>query len=349
MSIAAMNIPGASIPATMRAIRLDETGPPENLHLVEIAVPDVPEDGVLIRTEFAGMIYADAEARRGTYYAQTRLPWFPGREAAGTVVAIGSAVTGLAVGDRVAALVMGAGCYAEYALARTAPQETADGRRYPASDIVRLPDAVGFDSALVYLINFRLAHLLVHAWARVRPGASAMIHGATGGMGTMTLDVLREMDGIRIALVRNADEAAFCLGLGATHAIDVTREDYVEAVLRITDSRGVDFSFNGVGGDTINRDPAALATFGEIHAYGYVAGKPPFDVFAIDGTISLRTFSADSFFRTSYFPAATAAMIDRFARGGLVPPGRVFDLADAPAAHRAIEAGDVMGKILLRP
>jgi len=333
----------------MRAIRLDEIGPPENLKLVEIPEPELPEDGVLIRTARAGMIYADAEARRGTYYKQTPLPWFPGREVAGTVEAVGSAVADIRPGDRVAALVFGAGCYAEKVLARTAPHSLPDGRAMPPSDIVPLPDGTGFGEALVYLINFRLAHLLVHGWARVGRGTRIAVHGATGGMGTMVLELARELECESIALVRSPAEAEFCRGLGAAHCVDTTAADYVEAVRGLTGGQGVAFSFNGVGGPTIGRDARILAPFGELHLYGYVAGKQPFDPFATDGTMALKTFNADDFLRTPHFAAASEAMLARFTRGGLLPPGRVFPLEQAAAAHRAIESGEICGKILLEP
>src|SRR5690554_6181737 len=104
---------------SMRAIRLDELGAPENLKLVERPVPDVGSADILIRTELAGMIYADAEARKGTYYSETKLPWFPGREVAGVVEAVGSEVEHIKPGDRVMALVFTGGCYAEYVVAPT--------------------------------------------------------------------------------------------------------------------------------------------------------------------------------------------------------------------------------------
>ena len=130
--------------AKMRAIRLDAVGPPENLALVETDRPELTPDGVLIRNAYAGMIYADAEARRGTYYRETKCPWFPGREAAGVVEAVGRDVRDIEPGDRVAALVLGGGCYAEYVLARTAPQPGRGGRAVPPSDIVRLPNSREF-------------------------------------------------------------------------------------------------------------------------------------------------------------------------------------------------------------
>ncbi len=333
----------------MRAIRLDETGPPENLKLVEIDEPALTEDGVLIRTAFAGTIYADAEARRGTYYKQTKLPWFPGREVTGAVEKVGSAVTQYAPGDRVSALVFGAGCYADKVLARTASHEAQGGARMPPSDIIRLPDATDAAASLVYLINYRLAHLLVHGWARVQPEARIVVHGASGGMGSMILELANELGCEAIALVRTSDEAEFCRQLGAAHCIDTTQTDYVEAVNELTDGAGVSFSFNGVGGDTINRDPRILAAFGEIHLYGYVAGKIPFDPFANDGSIALKTFNADDFFRTPMFAAANDAMLARFERGNLLPPGRIMPLAQAAEAHRAMEAGEIRGKLLLEP
>lgn len=324
----------------MRAIRLNETGPPDNLRLVETPRPALAEDGVLIRVAFAGLIYADAEARRGTYYKTTPIPWRPGREAAGHVEAVGPLVRDFKPGDRVAALVHGGGCYAEYVQARTAP----DG---PPSDIVRLPDQVSFTQALVYLVNFRLAHLLFHAWARAPRGARLMVHGAAGGMGAMLLQIAKKHGAEAIALVRGEAEAAFCLSLGAAHAIDTAARDYVEAVRALAPD-GVHFSFNGVGGETINRDPKLLAPFGELHSYGYVAGKPPFDLFALDRTLAIKTFNADNFLRTPHFAVATEAMHAWFAEGALLDVGRVFPLADAAEAHRTLEAGGFLGKIALR-
>lgn len=333
----------------MRAIRLDEVGPAANLRLVEFPEPELTSDGVLIRTARAGLIYADVEARRGTYYRETKLPWFPGREVAGEVVAVGSDVRGFAPGDRVAALVMAGGCYADYVLARTAPHQDAHGRPTPPSDIVKLSEAVEEGQALVYLVNYRIAHLVVHAWARVQQGARILIHGASGGMGTMILEEAKALQCETYALVRSAAEAEACLGLGATRAIDTGKSDYVAEIFALTNGEGVQYSFNGVGGDTVNKDPLVLAPFGEIHLYGYVAGKEKFDPFVTDRSISLRTFNADNFLRTPHFAAATNAMRERFSRGSLLSPGAEFALEETAKAHAAMETGAVIGKIVLKP
>jgi NADPH2:quinone reductase len=218
----------------------------------------------------------------------------------------------------------------------------------PPSDVVKLPDGVSFTQALVYLVNFRLAHLLVHAWARLKADARIVVHGAAGGMGSMILQLAHELGCQSVALVRNDAEAGFCRRFGASHVVVTSRSDYIEEVRHLTGGAGATHSFNGVGGETINRDPHMLAPFAELHCYGYVAGKVPFDIFATDRTLAIKTFNADNFLGTADFSAATAAMHRWFASGPLLDAGEIFPLARAADAHRAIEAGNVLGKIVLQ-
>lgn len=336
-------------PRTMRAVRLDEIGAPENLKVVDMPVPEIGADDVLIRVELAGLIYGDTEARRGTYFVETRLPWFPGREAAGVVEAVGANVREHRPGDRVIALVLAGGCCAEFVRASKQAQTLPNGYRIPPSDIITLPDNVSFAQGLPYLVNFRLAYLLFHGSSKVPPGATVLVHGASGGMGSMVVQLAHRHGCRIIATCRTTSEAAFCKKLGADHVIDVTSTDYATEVMRITDGEGAVFSFNSVGGDTLNTDAQVLAPFGEIQAYGYVAGKKPFDVFAINKTISVKTFSADDFLRTSVFAAATAAMHDWFATGRLLEVETILPLAQVAEANRRLEQGEIIGKIALQP
>lgn len=333
----------------MRAVRLDEVGPPENLKVAERPVPEVGPDDVLIKVELAGLIYGDAEARRGTYFSKTLTPWFPGREAGGYIEAVGANVTGWKPGERVIALVLSLGCCAEYVLASTRPQTLPNGYSIPPADIIRLPETVSFSQGLVYLVNFRLAHLLFHGSSRVPPGASVLVQGASGGMGSMVTQLARAQGSPVIATCRRPVEEDFLRGLGADHVINVTHTDYVQAVLEITGGKGVAYSFNGVGGDTLNTDVQALAPFGEIQAYGYVAGKKPFDVFRAAKCVTLKTFSADDFFPTPMFPAATAAMQAWFESGPMIECGAILPLDKVVEANRLLDRGDVLGKIALRP
>lgn len=333
----------------MRAARLDKTGPPENLRVVDAPIPEIGPDEVLIRVELAGLIYGDAEARRGTYFSETKLPWFPGREAGGYIEAVGANVHQWARGDRIMALVLSGGCCAEYVRASTKPQTLSNGYKIPPADILHLPEKVSFAQGLVYLVNFRLAHLLFHGSSKVPAGATVLIHGASGGMGAMMTQLAHAHGCTVIGTCRKQEEAAFCRSIGADHMIIVSEAQYVAEVLKLTSGKGVDFIFNGVGGDSLNTDVDAIAPFGEIQAYGYVAGKKPFDVFRAAKCVALKTFSADDFFPTPMFPAATKAMYDWFENGPLLAADPVLPLEDIVEANRRLDSGDVIGKIAIKP
>jgi NADPH2:quinone reductase len=335
----------------MRAVVLREPGPPENLRVEEVPVPQVGDNDILIKTELAGLIHADAEIRRGTYSFKPELPWIPGRDVGGEVVARGKNVTTISVGDRVLALVLGGRCAAEYVAAPVAGEMTIDapaGSPETAEAIV-LPDTVRMEQALVYLINYRFAYLMVEAQAKVQPGESLFIHGAAGGMGSTLIHYCAGRGLQVIALCRGDAEVDYCRQLGADHTVDVTRDDYVEAVLSLTDGTGANYSFNGVGGDTINRDPQALAPFGEILAYGYVAGKTPFDPFGSGKCIGVKSFAPSPFVATGDFDRATQAMLDRFHTGPLIEVTKTFSFEEAAEAHRWLDEGKMLGKIALRP
>jgi NADPH2:quinone reductase len=334
----------------MRAVRLDQFGPPENLKVVECQAPVPGDDDVLIKVDYAGLIYGDAEARRGTYLTEMSLPWFPGRDVAGVVEEVGRNVRGISPGKRVAALLLhGTGC-AEYALAWTRGRTGATGKSVPPSDIVVIPDNVSSTQALVYLINYRLAYFLFEVSARVHEGAAVLIHGAAGGMGSMLIQLAHDHGCEIFACHRTTEEGAFCKAIGATHLIDVSTTDYITAVLQLTGGKGVNVSFNGVGGSTVNTDWRIVAPFGQIMLYGYVAGKAPLQVFEIARTVALKTFSADDFFAVpEYVKGATEALHRRFRDGPLLDVTKVFSLDDVATAHRWLDEGRVIGKIALKP
>jgi NADPH2:quinone reductase len=328
---------------------LDEVGPPENLKVVEAPRPQVGPDDVLIEVKAAGLIYGDGEARRGTYFSQTVTPWFPGREAAGFVAEVGENVAGWKPGDRVMALILSLGCCADYVLASTRPTALANGGMAPPADILALPATVSFSQGLVYLVNFRLAHLLFHGSSKVAPGTTVLIQGASGGMGSMLTQLAKAHRCPVIATCRRPVEAAFLADLGADHVIDVTEADYVAEVMRITGGRGVDVVFNGVGGETLESDLKVMAPFAELQAYGYVAGKRPLDLFKARHCVSIKTFAADDFFATPMWPAATAAMFDWFESGRVIDAGAILPLDQVVEANRLLDRGDLLGKIVLAP
>ncbi len=191
--------------------------------------------------------------------------------------------------------------------------------------------------------------MALHAWSNAEPGSWVLIHGAAGGMGSV-LTQLAHAHGCEVLVTcRNPEEIAFCRSNGADHCIDLTHGDYVEGVLDLTGGKGVRVVFNGVGGHTINKDPAIIEPFGELHLYGYVAGKPDLHPFEIKHCLSVKTFSANDFFPTPAFAAATRAMYDWFATGKALDVARIFPLEEAAAAHHLLDDGGVIGKIALKP
>ena len=333
----------------MKAIRVDELGPPKNLKVVEVETPEPGDDEVLIKVARAGIIYADCELRRGTYYLETKLPWFPGREVAGTIEAIGANVKGLKLGMRVVALVLGGGGYAEYVLTSTKSYTFPSGITVPAGEILELPEPVSYSQGLVYMINFRLAHILFHAYIDIQPEASVLIHGAAGGFGSVLTMIAAANGNEVIALSRTSEEVAFCRANGAQHCLNTTTTDYVEEVLRITNGAGVDYSINGVSGRTLNEDPRALKTFGEIIIYGYAGGKTKFDPWQVSKCVTLKTFSADDFLAGDAMKSATDAMYRSFNERPIADVTQTYALEDAPSAHQALEDGRAIGKIALQP
>jgi len=332
----------------MKAIRLDEVGPPENLKLVDKPVPEIGEDGILIKVECAGLTYSDCELRRGTYYIKPDLPYFPGREVSGTIERIGANVTGWKPGQRVMAMVLSGGCYAEYVHASTRNYTFPSGVTFPAAEIFALPDHVSFSQGLVYLINYRLAHILFHSYLAIPASASVLVHGAAGGFGSVMTMIARANGNTVIALVRTAEELEFCLANGANHGLDVNNVDYVAEVKKITGGKGVDYSLNGVCGDTLDRDVHAVKTFGEIVIYGYAGGRSKFNPWTATKSLTVKTFSADDFLSGPALKLANEAMYECFDSGVIADVTRTFDLADAPAAHAWVDSGKVMGKIALK-
>jgi NADPH2:quinone reductase len=335
--------------ARMKAIRLDETGPPENLKLIERPMPTPGADEVVIAVGLAGLIYADTEQRRGRYYLPMRLPHFPGREVAGTIHTVGTNVTSFKPGQRVLGLVLSGGCYAQYVSAPLSPYTFPNGVTVPAADLLALPDRVSFAQGLVYLTNFRLAWILHHQYMKIPTGAIVMIHGAAGGFGSVLTQIACDNGNRVIGICRSAEQERYCRDIGAQHTIDVSGTDYVAAVREITAGAGADYSVNGVGGDTLDRDPAALRSFGEMCVYGYVAGKAKMDIYSYTKCVTIKTFSADDFMKGDSFARANQAMYEWFETKPLLEVTRIFPLAEAAAAHRWLEEGHSIGKIALEP
>jgi putative PIG3 family NAD(P)H quinone oxidoreductase len=329
----------ASLPATMVAIGIAAPGGPEVLRGEDIPVP-VPGPGqVLIRVAHAGVNRPDVVQRQGFYPAPPGASPIPGLEVSGHVVAAGDGVIDPAPGMAVAALVNGGG-YAPFCLAE------AD-HCLPVPEGLSLAEAAALPETL-----FTVWHNVFER-AYARDGETILVHGGTSGIGTMTIALARLFGLATIVTCGSADKCARALELGADHAIDYKTTDFVEEVAAITGKRGVEIVLDMVAGDYVPRNLKCLADDGRhvtIAVQGGVRAQINMaEVMRRRLVLTGSTLRA----RSDAFKAALASEI-REAVWPLVGEGLLrpvmdvsFPLADAAAAHRRMEQGSHVGKIVL--
>ncbi len=329
-----------SLPAEMTVIAIREPGGPEVLVPETRPVPRPGPGEVLIRVAAAGVNRPDVLQRMGFYPPPPGASDLPGLEVAGTVVAVGPAGDRELLGQSVCALVAGGG-YAEYCVA-------------PGGSCLPVP--LGFsmeEAAALPETVFTVWHNLFER-AYVRDGETALIHGGTSGIGTTAIG-LCNLFGVRtIVTCGSADKCAAATALGATHAIDYSAEDYVEAVKGLTGGKGVEVVLDMVGGDYVPRNIECLADDGRHVSIAFQRGaKAEVDVSQIMRrrlTLTGSTLRA----RSAEFKALLADEIHRtlwprLSEGGWKPAmDQSFPLAEAAAAHARMQAGAHVGKIVLR-
>jgi len=327
------------LPAQMDAIDPAEAGGPEVLALVRRQVPIPGAGEVLIEVAAAGVNRPDVLQRRGFYPPPPGAATIPGLEVAGTVVAVGEGA-GLAVGTRVCALIAGGG-YAQYALA-------------PAGQCLIVPDGLSMIEAAA------LPETLFTVWSNLfergfaRDGETALIHGGTSGIGTMAIALCRLFDIKAIVTCGSDDKCRRAEALGAAHAINYANEDFVAEVNRLTDGRGADVILDMVGGDYLPRNLDCLAEDGRHVSIAVQRGvKAEINIARIMQRRLTLTGSTlrprSTAFKTLLRDEIAREVWPLVAEGRLRPViDRVFPLTEAAEAHRRMEAGAHVGKIVLK-
>ena len=329
----------------MRQIITAGAGGPEVMQLGETPVPQPGPGQVLIRVAAAGVNRPDVAQRSGTYPPPPDANPGLGLEVAGEVVGLGSGVTSPALGERVCALVNGGG-YAEYCVA---PQGQC------------LPWPAGYDAVRAAA----LPETFFTVWANLfgpdlpsgghlSSGQSVLIHGGSSGIGTTAIQLARAFGARVFTTAGSPEKCAACLALGAEAAIDYRREDFVARIKALTDGSGVDVVLDMVAGNYLSRNTQVLARDGRLVVIAVQGGMhdPDFNIalvmvkrLVITGS-TLRPRSAAekaaiaAGLRTHVWP-----LLDK---GGCAPVIHgVFDLADVTDAHRLMESGAHIGKIVL--
>ena len=328
----------------MRAVQATAPGGPEVLSVVQLPDPVPDPEQVVVQVDAAGVNFVDTYRRSGRY--PTPFPHVVGSEGAGTVLAVGSDVHGIAVGDTVAWVAGTEGSYAERA-------------RLLAEQAVPVPAGVPTSVAAAALLQGITAQYLVASTFPVMPGQDVLVHAGAGGVGLL-LTQLAVARGARVITTVSTDEkAALSRAAGASDVIrydqlsDVTTE-LPPLVRALTGGHGVHTVFDGVGASTFDASLACLRPRGGMALFGGSSGAvPPFDPMRLEnlGSLylsrpSIRHYTTT---RTELLERA-GEVFDRIAAGGLeVRIGAQFALDDAAEAHRALEGRRTTGKVLIVP
>ena len=330
----------------MQAVWVRQHGGPESLELTELPVP-VPAPGqVRVKAHAIGAGRPDVLIRNGSYKWMPPLPAIPGNEMAGVVDALGEGATCWSLGDRVLLssreLPQRGGGYAEYQCA-------------PADGLYALPASIGFDDA-VSLPNFQLALAMMASARSDRATRAVLITGAAGGVATALAQVARVAGAKVIGIASSEAKRRFALDCGFDDMLDTRTANLPEQVRGLTAGCGVDLAFDHIGGHLVVECLRALAPLGTLVSYNIAAGAPATDLFMemrahLGRSLALRVFSMHSF-------DADAAQrrrlmqdaIDAMAAGSVrAPRATVLPLAQAREAHRIMDAGQTIGKIVLHP
>ena len=320
-----------------RAIVVSRTGGPEVLEL-GAHDPGAPGPGqARVRVRAAGVNFIDVYFRTGLY--PRPLPYVAGLEGAGVVEAVGPGVDGLAAGDRVA-WASAPGSYAEAVVA-------------PADRLVRLPAGVAEDVAAAAMLQGMTAHYLCRSTLAVRRGDVALVHAAAGGVGLLLLQMLREIGATTIGTCSTAEKEKLAREAGADHVIRYTEvDDFAAEVRRITGGRGADVVYDSVGRTTFEGSLRSLRPRGLLALYGQSSGPvPPFELRRLNDLGSLyvtRPSLAHYAGERGELELRAGEVLGAIAAGRLrVRIGARHPLADAAAAHRALEGRATTGKVLL--
>jgi NADPH2:quinone reductase len=328
----------------MHAIQITEPGGPEVMRWTDLPTPEPGQGEILVRIEAAGVNFIDIYFRKGAY--KMPLPGVLGVEAAGIVEKVGSSVTTVRSGDRVAWTdrVGGGGAGGSYATHAVVP----------AARAVTLPTAIDTKLAAAVMLQGMTAHYLTQSTMPLRAGQVCLVHAAAGGVGLL-LCQMAKMAGARvIGTVSTEEKAALARGAGADDLILYTKQDFEAEARRLTEGRGVDVVYDSVGKTTFDKSLGSLASRGMLALYGQSSGAVgPFDpqVLSAKGSLFLTRPSLGHYVATREDLLTRAGEVLAWVASGAlkVRIGATFPLRDAADAHRALEGRATTGKVLLVP
>lgn len=322
----------------MRAVVVENFGGPEVLELRDLPAPEPGKGQVVVDVTASGVNFLDCYQRSGKYAKQ--LPFIAGSEGAGVVSAVGADVREVAAGDRVAWAMVDGGGYAEQVV-------------LPADRVVPVPADVQLDIAAAAMLQGMTAHYLCESTFPVRAGQTALVQAAAGGLGLLLTQMLTAKGARVIGTTSTAEKAALAREAGATDVVRYTEEDLVASVRALTDGRGVDVVYDGVGRSTFDAGLDSLARRGMMVLVGAASGAvPPVDPQTLNKKGSLfltRPTLADHIADRPELLERGSAVLGMIADGRLdIRIGGRYRLDAADEAHRDLEARRTTGKLLVQ-
>jgi NADPH2:quinone reductase len=322
------------------ALVVEKYGGSEVLQWREAPLADPAPGEVRIRHSAIGLNYIDVYHRTGLYPTEG-LPFTPGLEAAGVVVALGAGVEEFSPGDRVAYAGGPLGAYVE-------------ARNFPAQRLIKLPDGISERQAAAMMLKGMTAEYLLRRTYPVQAGETILVHAAAGGVGQLLCQWALALGAEVIATVGSEEKAAVVAGLGCQHIINYRNQDVVEQVRVITAGAGVPVVYDSVGKDTFESSMAVLAPLGTLVSFGQASGKvPPLDIgrLSANGSLYLTRPTLFDYTRTrQQLLQSSGALFDVILGGEVkLEIAQEYPLREAAQAHQALESRRTRGSTLLLP
>ena len=322
----------------MKAIQVKQPGGAEAMELAELPVPQPKANEAVVKVAASGVNFIDVYFREGRYKAS--VPFVLGQEGAGVVSAVGSDVTSVKQGDRVAWTGL-QGSYAEYAAV-------------PVDRLVPIPTGVTDQQAAATMLQGMTAHYLSHDTYPLKRGETALVHAAAGGVGLLLVQMAHNIGARVIATVSTEQKAKLAREAGADEVILYTQSDFEEETKRLTGGKGVDVVYDSVGKTTFEKGLNVLRPRGYMVLFGGSSGAvPPFDLIALSqkGSLYVTRPTLGHYIATrEELVARSGAVFGMMAAGKLkLRIEHIYPLAEAQQAHRDLEGRKTTGKLLLIP
>ena len=323
-----------------QAIIIRETGGPETMRLEEVTLPDPGPDEIVVEHTAIGLNYIDVYFRTGLYPSPTGLPFTPGHEGAGRVVAIGDAVDTVDVGDRIA-YVGPLGSYARHRIIK-------------ADIAVRLPDAIADETGAAMMLKGMTARYLLRKTYHVTADTTLLFHAAAGGVGLIAGQWARHLGATAIGTAGSDEKCALALKHGYAHCINYATQNFAEEVERITDGAKCGVVYDSVGKATFEGSLDCLKPFGLFASFGNASG--PVDAFNLGilgpkGSLYVTRPTLFSHIATrTMLEEGVNDVIDVLTSGAVsIPIAQRFSLEDVVEAHKTLEARATTGATVIVP